>query len=76
METSELITVNEAARRLEVNPRTVARAVDRGELKAKWGGLHKNRIVGIYAESVTELQSRATPPQSGYMTREICPEAR
>ena len=76
METSELITVHEAARRLEVNPRTVARAVSRGELKAKYGGLYKNRIVGIYAESVTELQRRATPPQDGYMTREICPAAR
>ncbi len=65
METSELITVHEAARRLEVCTRTVTRGVDAGLLRAKYGGLQKNRIVGIYAEDVETLRRKTSHETTG-----------
>ena len=61
----EVITTREAANRLEVSTRTITRGVHAGILRAKYGGLRKDRIVGIYAEDVEKL-SRQT---SGQTTR-------
>ena len=56
MNTNNILTLKEAAYRLEVHPRTVARGVRAGILRAKYGGLRKNRIVGIFAEDVESLR--------------------
>ena len=61
----KILTPREAADRLEVCTRTVTRGVRVGILRAKYGGLRKDRIVGIYAEDVEKL-SRQT---SGQTTR-------
>jgi hypothetical protein len=61
----KILTPREAADRLEVCTRTVTRGVRAGILRAKYGGLRKDRIVGIYAEDVEKL-SRQT---SGQTTR-------
>lgn len=56
METkAEIITIKEAAEKLEVSPRTVARAVAKGDIKATFYGLRKKRILGVYAESVQKI---------------------
>lgn len=55
----EIITIREAAKRLEVNPQTVRRAILSGKLQAAWGGLMKNRIKGVYVESVDAILKSA-----------------
>lgn len=61
----EIISTREAANRLEVSTRTITRAIHAGVFRAKYGGLYKNRIVGVYTEDVAELERRAT--QVGYI---------
>ena len=57
METrNELITLRQAAKLLEVNPRTITRAVRKGLIAAKFGGLKKNRVVGVFTASIEALQ--------------------
>ena len=56
----EIISTREAANRLEVSTRTITRGIHAGVFRAKYGGLYKNRIVGVYAEDVAELERRAT----------------
>lgn len=51
----ETITVDEAARRLDVHPRTVRRAIRAGKIRAYFGGVMKNRIKGVYAESIDKI---------------------
>ena len=51
----ETITVDEAARRLDVHPRTVRRAIRAGKIRAYFGGVLKNRIKGVFVESVDEI---------------------
>ena len=51
----ETITVDEAARRLDVHPRTVRRAIRAGKIRVYYGGVMKNRIKGVYAESIDEI---------------------
>lgn len=71
----KVITTREAAERLGVGLRTVARGVHLGMLRAKWGGLCRNRIVGIYEDSVAQLIATKQPPTcGGYETREIHPK--
>lgn len=55
----ETITVDEAARRLDVHPRTVRRAIRAGKIRAYFGGVMKNRIKGVYAESIDEILKNA-----------------
>ena len=71
----KILTPREAADRLEVCTRTVTRGVHAGILRAKYGGLRKDRIVGVYAEDVAKLECRATP-QDGNATRDTRPAAR
>ncbi len=74
--TGNIITLAEAAERLEVCARTVARGVRQGVLRAKYGGLKKDRIVGAYADSVEALRLKGTADGDGYQTRDIRPAAR
>lgn len=53
----KIISVREAAQRLEVHPATVIRAVHAGKLKATYSGLMKNRVAGIYADDVRAIVS-------------------
>ncbi len=58
METkTKILTIKEAAKMLAVSRRTIARAVAKGELKAAFYGLRKNRIGGIYSDSVRKVLS-------------------
>ena len=57
MDSEEIITVAEAAKRLSCTKRTIRHGVSIGMLKAKYGGLAK-RIVGIYAGSVAAIQAQ------------------
>ena len=59
----EIISTREAANRLEVSTRTITRGIHAGVFRAKYGGLYKNRIVGVYAEDVENL-SRQTSGQT------------
>ncbi len=72
----EIISTREAANRLEVSTRTITRGIHAGVFRAKYGGLYKNRIVGVYAEDVAKLEHRATQPQDGSATRNTRPAAR
>jgi len=54
----EIITVDEAARRLGVCATSVRRAVKIGLLEADYFGLLANRISGIKAASVNALLER------------------
>lgn len=67
------MTLKEAGERLNVHPRTVAHGVRRGELRGIFGGLHQNRIVGVYAADVEALRPNGTPDGDGYQTRDIHP---
>lgn len=49
------ISIKDAATRLGVCERTIRNAVSRGELKAVYGGLHKNIIKGITVDSIDKL---------------------
>ena len=55
----ETITVDEAARRLDVHPRTVRRSIRAGKIRAYYGGVMKNRIKGVYSESIYEILKNA-----------------
>lgn len=70
----KIVSIREAANRLEVSTRTITRGIHAGVIRAKFGGLYKNRIVGVYAESVEELE-RARP-QNGSAPRDAHPAAR
>ncbi len=72
----KILTPREAADRLEVCTRTVTRGVRAGLLRAKYGGLRKDRIVGIYADSVEALRLKGTADGDGYQTRAIHPAKR
>ena len=54
-----IITVDEAAKRLAVYPGTVRRAIHAGKIRAFYGGVMKNRIKGVYAESIDEILKNA-----------------
>ena len=55
MAKEKIITVEEAARRLEVHPESIRRAIRAGKLRAVFGGVMKNRIKGVDAESVDKI---------------------
>lgn len=56
----KIISVREAAKRLEVHPTTVVRAVRAGKLKAKYSGLMKNRIAGVYETDIRTILAKQT----------------
>ena len=53
-----VITVQEAATRLDVCKATIVRAVRTGRLRARFAGLMKNRVCGIYEDSVAAIQAK------------------
>ncbi len=55
----KIITVDEAAKKLEVYSGSVRRAVRAGKIRAVFGGVMKDRIKGVYAEDVDAILKTA-----------------